>query len=72
MRAIRDLDAMHREAIRIYDELTRTAEKMARQQEILLTLLGSGSFAIAERISRVRNRGEAAFSREQIRRALEY
>jgi hypothetical protein len=71
MRAIRDLDAMHREAIRIYDELTRTAEKMARQQEILLTLLGSGSFAIAERISRVRNRGEAAFSRESIRQALE-
>jgi hypothetical protein len=71
MRAIRDLDAMHKEAIRIYDELTRTAEKMARQQEVLLTMLGSGSFALAERISRVRNRGEAAFSREEIRRALE-
>jgi hypothetical protein len=71
MRAIRELDALHKEAIRIYNELTRTAERMARQEEILQTLLGSGSFAIAERISRVRNRGEAAFSREQIRRALD-
>ena len=71
MREYRERDALHREAIRMYDELTRNAERMARQEEILQTLLGSGSFAIAERISRVRNRGEAAFSRDQIRRALE-
>jgi hypothetical protein len=72
LRSYRELDALHREAIRMYDELTRTAERMARHEEILQTLLGSGSFALAERISRVRNRGEPAFSRERIRRSLEY
>jgi hypothetical protein len=72
LRAYRELDALHKEAIRMYEELTRTTERMARQEEILLTLLGSGSFAVAERISRVRNRGEAVVSRERIRKALEY
>jgi hypothetical protein len=72
LQAYRELDALHKEASRIYEDLTRTAERMARQEEILLSMLGSGSFALAERISRIRNRGEAAFSRERIRRALEY
>ena len=55
----------------MYDELTRIAERMARQEEILRALLGSGSFALAERISRARHRGATPVSRDRIRRVLE-
>jgi hypothetical protein len=49
---------------------TRTNEKIARLEPILRRLLDSQAFALAEHYSRLRQRGEPAFSREEIRRAL--
>jgi Methyltransferase domain len=42
-----------------------------REQEALLrAMLGSSAFALAERLSRLRQRGDPVFSREQVRRIL--
>jgi hypothetical protein len=60
-----------RQMVAMHAELSRNAERIARQEAILRTLLDSGSFALAERISRVRRRGPSPVSREGIRRALE-
>jgi hypothetical protein len=49
---------------------TKTNEKIARLEPILHRLLDSQAFALAEHYSRLRQRGEPAFSREEIRRAL--
>ncbi len=46
-------------------------QRLARQEAILRKLLESGTFAVAERLSAVRQRGEPAFSKEEIRAALE-
>ena len=45
--------------------------RLERQQELLRAMLGSRAFAIAERISSLRQGGGPVFSREQVRRALE-
>jgi hypothetical protein len=46
-------------------------ERRGEEQERLLrTLLESGAFVLAERISRLRHGGKPAFSRKQVRRAL--
>ncbi len=45
-------------------------QRSARQEELLRKLLESKSFAVAERISRLRQRGEPAFSKADVRRAL--
>lgn len=45
-------------------------EKNARKDEFLRRLLESKAFAIAERISRLRQGGEAAFSKDEVRRLL--
>ena len=71
LRAYRELEWLHKEATRMHHELTRYYERMTRQEEVLLNLLGSGSFALAERISRARHRGSTPVSRDQIRRALD-
>ncbi len=55
----------------MHDELERSKQRLARQEQVLRTLLDSGSFALAERVSSVRHRGASPVSREQIRRALE-
>ena len=45
--------------------------RLQEQQEALLrTMLDSNAFGLAERISRVRQRGRPAFSRDEVRRAL--
>jgi hypothetical protein len=49
----------------------KAAEKVARVESILRKLLDSRAFALAEQYTRLRERGEPAFSREEIRRALE-
>ena len=46
-------------------------EKVARLESILRKLLESRAFALAEHYTRLREHGEPAFSREEIRRALE-
>jgi hypothetical protein len=71
LRAYRELEYLHNEASRMHKELVRYHERMTRQEEVLLNLLGSGSFALAERISRARHRGSTPVSRDRIRRALE-
>jgi hypothetical protein len=71
LRAYRELEWLHKEAARMHTELTRYYDRMTRQEEVLLNLLGSGSFALAERISRARHRGSTPISRDQIRRVLD-
>jgi hypothetical protein len=60
-----------KQMVAMHTELAENHERLARQEGLLRTLLDSGSFALAERISRVRRRGPSPVSREQIRRALE-
>ena len=50
---------------------TRADEKVARLGSVLRKLLASRAFALAEQYTRLRERGEPAFSRKEIRRALE-
>jgi hypothetical protein len=50
---------------------TRADEKVARLASILRKLLASRAFALAEQYTRLRERGKPAFSREEIRRALD-
>ncbi|MGH2956566.1 MAG: class I SAM-dependent methyltransferase [Solirubrobacterales bacterium] len=44
--------------------------RLRRQEQLLRSLLDSRAFALAERISRLRQRGAPVFSREQVRRVL--
>ena len=63
---VHHLVAEHAESQRVHDLRVRLAE----QERILRSLLESGAFALAERVSRVRQGGRPAFSKEEIRRAL--
>jgi hypothetical protein len=67
------------EANRVYHVATTSVETgrleeeqkhRARKDEVLRRLLESRSFALAEWISRLRQRGEPAFSKEDVRRVL--
>ena len=49
----------------------KAEKKLARIEPILRRMLDSKAFAAAERYTRLRERGEPAFSREEIRRAIE-
>jgi Methyltransferase domain len=60
------LASMHVEKVMV----TRERERNHRRNLLLLKLLESRSFSLAERISRFRQRGEPAFSKEDVRRAL--
>jgi hypothetical protein len=46
------------------------AEKSARKDALLRKLLQSGTFALAVALSRLRQRGEPAFSKDEVRRLL--
>ena len=48
----------------------RQAARLARQEALLRGMLNSTAFALAERISRLRQRGRPAFSRADVERAL--
>jgi hypothetical protein len=52
------------EALRQLRELRRVQEKLLR------AMLGSRAFAVAEHLSRLHQRGQPVFSRQQVRRAL--
>jgi hypothetical protein len=45
-------------------------QRNARKDQVIAKLLNSRSFALAQQISRLRRRGEPAFSRDELRRAL--
>ena len=51
-------------------ELDELRRRSFEQERILRSLLESGAFGVAERISRLRHGGRPAFSREEIRRVL--
>jgi hypothetical protein len=61
---------LERQASEQRRELERTRRALAEQEALLQTLLDSGAFAVAERLSRLRQRGTPAISRERVRRAL--
>ena len=48
----------------------RALERLARQEAVLEELLKSKSFALAELVSKLRQGGEPAVSKEEVRRAL--
>lgn len=52
-------------------ELEALRKRVLRQEALLSKLLGSSAFALAERVSAIRQRGEPLFSREEVRAALE-
>jgi hypothetical protein len=51
-------------------EASIAREQNARKDEVIAKLLNSKSFALAQQISRLRRRGEPAFSTDALRRAL--
>jgi hypothetical protein len=61
------LTSMHSQAV----QTMRAQQQIQRMKEFLRRLLQSKAFSIAERISRWRQRGEPAFSKEDIRRLLQ-
>jgi Methyltransferase domain len=60
------LASMHSQAV----QAMRQSQKTARRDELLRRMLDSRAFAVAERLSRLRRRGDPAFSREEIRDLL--
>ena len=52
-------------------QLHEQAERLRKHEMLLRTMLGSRAFAIGEQLSRVHQRGQPMFSREQVRRLLE-
>jgi hypothetical protein len=57
----------------VHVQMVRAAglqRRITRQEELLRKLLESKSFAVAERLSRLRQGGEPAFSKEDVRRVL--
>lgn len=59
------------ERYRMTRRLGLFADRSEAAAGILRTMLGSSVFALAERVSRLRQRGKPLFSREQVRRALD-
>ena len=55
---------------REYARAERYAESGARKDAVLRKLVQSGTFAVAVAVSRLRQRGEPAFSKDEIRRLL--
>lgn len=51
-------------------ELEALKKRVARQEAVLRKLVDSSAFALAEKVSAVRQRGEPLFSREEVRAAL--
>ena len=52
-------------------EVQELREKAARQEALLRDMLESSAFAMAERVSRVKQRGEPIFSRRRISEVLD-
>jgi hypothetical protein len=53
-----------------FTQAMRLRERTGHQEHLLREMLGSRAFALAERLSRLRQRGRPRFSREQVRRVL--
>jgi SAM-dependent methyltransferase len=51
-------------------ENQRLRERLARQEHVLRKLLESGTFAVGERLSKLRHRGSPAYSKDEVRAVL--
>ena len=51
-------------------ERARSPQRQREQAKLLRAMLGSRAFGVAERLSRLSQRGKPVFSRQQVRRAL--
>jgi Methyltransferase domain len=65
-----DLDAARDRIAKRDQRLREQAERLREQESLLRAMLGSRAFAVAERLSRLNQRGRPVFSRQQVRRAL--
>lgn len=59
-----------REMVVLREEFDALQKRCTRQEELLRKLESSGAFALAERISSLRQRGKPTFSRSEVRAAL--
>ena len=69
----RELEAQRQQLVVLEEEALEMGERLERRHEqdkLLRAMLGSRAFGVAERLSRLRQQGRPAFSRQQIRRAL--
>lgn len=55
----------------VRQQLQELGEKNARQEQLLRDMLESSAFGVAEKISRIRQKGDPIFSKEKIRAALD-
>jgi hypothetical protein len=60
-----------RELENLRDSNERLRERIDRQETLLRRMLGSNAFALAERLSALRQRGQPLFSREEVEQALQ-
>jgi hypothetical protein len=65
-----ELDGARERIAKRDQRLREQAERLQEQERLLRAMLGSRAFAIAERLSRLNQRGRPVFSRDQVRRAL--
>jgi hypothetical protein len=66
----RRLTALRERQAHLEQQMDALRERLARQEQLLSRMLGSRAFGIAEWLSRLNQRGEPVFSREQVRQAL--
>jgi Methyltransferase domain len=66
----RELEEAHSHAADRIQVLREQAHRLREQEKLLRAMLGSRAFAIAERLSRLNQRGRPVFSRQEVRRAL--
>jgi hypothetical protein len=69
--AHRMMTRQHDDLVRLTRERDHLAAKVARQEHLLRRMLDSSAFGLAERVSRLRQRGRPIFSRDEVRRALD-
>jgi hypothetical protein len=69
--AYRVMTRQHDDLVRLTRERDRLAARAARQEDLLRRMLGSSAFRLAERLSRLRQRGRPIFSRDEVRRAID-
>ena len=69
--AYRVMTRQHDDLVRLTRERDRLAAKVARQEDLLRRMLDSSAFGLAERVSRLRQRGRPNFSRDEVRRAID-
>jgi hypothetical protein len=66
----RELVALRQDYSDLTARYAALKEKLAQQEDLLVRMDNSAAFGLAERISRMRQRGEPAFSREEVRAVL--